>query len=268
MNNGQSWFAGRVAGVPIHLHWSLGVMVAIQLLQTLFHSPGFLLWAALAQLLIVGSIFFHELAHATFARAYGLHCLEITLHAFGGWARMSGQSTDKQQVVISAVGPLSNFALWMAFSALARIPALGMLGYVAYMVASFNLLLGLFNLIPAYPLDGGSVLRHGLLLIAPPAQANWLAFKIGGFIAVPLGIFGLYANNLLLALVGFMSYQYAQERLTGVGHVGGWEYWKARVSAPRRSRPSNVTPINVNWQKYAPPGTTVREPSDKPPTIN
>ena len=265
---GQSWLAGRVAGVPIRLHWSLGIMVVVQLIRTLVYNPSFLLWALLCEVLIVASIAFHELSHALVARSYGLRSLDITLHAFGGWARMSGEPTNPQQVAISAAGPISNLALWMAFGALSRVASLGTLSYVGFELASFNLLIALFNMIPAYPLDGGSVLLHGLRMIAPYEKANWLAYKVGVVLSIPLAIYGVISGNLLLALVFYMSYQYSQERLTGVGHVGGWAYWKQRFWGSTRPRPSNVTPLNVDWQKYAPPGTTVREPTDKPPTIN
>lgn len=270
LEHGQSWLAGRVAGVPIRLHWTLGLMVVIQLVQALVYNPSYLVWAILIEVLIIGSIAFHELAHALVARGYGLRSLDITLHAFGGWARMAGEPTNTQQVAISAAGPVSNLVLWAAFAALTRSPGLGTLGWVAANVAQFNFVIALFNMVPAYPLDGGSVLLHGLRSIAPYHHANWLAYKVGVIISIPLGIFGLISNQLLLALVFWMSYQHSSERLIGVGHVGGWEYWKQRWSKVFSGRPrgAKITPINVNWQKYAPPGTTVRDPEDKPPTVN
>lgn len=269
--HGPSWFAGRIAGVPIRLDWTLGLMVAIQVAQTLFHNPSMIAWVLLGELLVVGSIAFHELAHALVGRGYGLRVLDITLHAFGGWARLNGEPTNTQQVAISAAGPISNLVLWMVFGAAARMPELGTLSWIAAYAAQFNLMIALFNMVPAYPLDGGSVLLHGLRSVAPYHQANWLAYSVGKYISIPLGIFGLISNNLFLALIFWIAYQHSSERLVGVGHVGGWDYWKNRWSKLFSGRPrggGKITPINVNWQKYAPPGTTVRDPEDKPPTIH
>lgn len=269
--HGHSWYAGRTFGVPVRLHWSLGLMVAIQLLRTLFDAPRFLVYVLVVELFVVLSIYFHEMAHAMVARFYGLRALDVTLHAFGGFARMSGEAPSKQQVAISAAGPLSNLFLWLVFTGLERFLGIGHFGSMASMVAGFNFILALFNLVPAYPLDGGSMLVHGLRSTAPHAQASWLAFKIGVVVSVPLGIYGLISNNLFLALVFYLTYTASQERLASVGHVGGWAYWKARFRALRpQPRPPNVTPLNVDWQRYAPPGATVKDPpdGDKPPTIN
>ena len=269
--HGKSWHLGRILGVPVRLHWSLALMVGVQLVRALLNSRfPYALLVVPIELLIIASIWFHEMAHSMVGRRYGMRTLEMTLHMFGGFVRQAGQPSDRQQMWISAAGPLSNILLWLLLSGLgSAIGPYSMAGQVVLSVADFNLMIGLFNMIPAFPLDGGFVLVSGLRQKAPYAQASWLAYSIGMWISVPLMVLGLISGNLILAMIFWFTFSACQERLAGVGAVGGAQYWKSRFSRPRA--PSNViTPLHVDWKRFAPPGTTVKDPPDDepPPTIN
>src|SRR5436853_7394990 len=96
--HGQSWSIGRWFGVPIRLHWSRALMVGIQLLRTLIQAPAYLGVELVVDVLIIASIWFHEMGHALVGRGYGMRTLEMTLHAFGGFVRQTGQASDRQQV--------------------------------------------------------------------------------------------------------------------------------------------------------------------------
>lgn len=268
--HGKSWYLGRLLGVPVRLHWSLALMVGLQFVRALL-SGGLTiaLWVIPVEVLIIASIWFHEMAHSMVGRSYGMRTLEMTLHAFGGFVRQAGQPSDRQQMLISAAGPLSNIVLWLLLNGVANVVGgYGPARWIALSVADFNLLIGLFNMIPAFPLDGGSVLVHGLRLTAPHAQASWLAYSIGVWISVPLVVFGLITSNLLLSLIFFFTYGACSERLAATGAVGGAQYWKGRVMRPRRT--AKITPLHVDWKRFSQPGAGVKDPpdDDPPPTIN
>jgi Zn-dependent protease len=247
---GASWRAGRLFGIPISLHWTLGLLVAFDLVRALlFLSFPFSLVWVLVGLAIIGSILFHELAHAMMARQLGYRTLSIELHAFGGFATIQqGDMHPRDQLKVSAAGPFSNLFLWLLLSGIAQVAGPGVLSYGALAVAQTNLFLGLFNLLPAYPLDGGGMLLAWLSMRAPEAQARWLAFNLGRVIAAPLALFGLLTNNLLMALVFFMAYQVNAALLSGVGYVDGWSYWKNRMQRGR----GGPRALNIDWSRYSP----------------
>jgi Zn-dependent protease len=197
--------------------------------------------------LIIASILFHELAHAFAGRYYRLHTSHIELHAFGGFAMVHGHAGDRGMMMISAAGPISNLLLWLVFNGIAQVAGFGVIGWVALGVAHTNLMLGLFNLLPAYPLDGGSILLHWLCMRAPEAQARWLAFTIGRWISAPLGILGLLGGNLLMSLIFYTAYVTSTAMLEAVGHVNGWPYWKARWTGRGGS-----SELKIDWQKFSP----------------
>ncbi len=122
---------------------------------------------AVATMGLFGSLLFHEFAHSLVAKRYGIPISSITLFIFGGVAQMDKEPpSPKAEFLMAIAGPLSSFALsaglYLAFEVGYRIhlplPALGVLGCLAFA----NSLLGGFNLIPAFPLDGGRALRTGL----------------------------------------------------------------------------------------------------------
>ncbi|HJT02257.1 MAG TPA: site-2 protease family protein [Pseudonocardiaceae bacterium] len=168
---------GRVARIPVGMHWSaligmvlLGQLVALTMLPST--APGlsaaaYWLAGGLAALGLGGSLLTHELAHAIVARRAGLGVRRITLWLLGGVSELVGQPSEpRAEVRIALVGPLTSLGLGGLFSA-ATVAAHGLAVPTAVVptlswLASMNILLGVFNLLPGTPLDGGRVL-HGLL---------------------------------------------------------------------------------------------------------
>ena len=153
----------------------------------------------LASLLFFGSVLFHELAHSLLARSRGVPVRGITLFIFGGVSSLEGEpATAPSEAWISAIGPLASLALGAAFAGLAllcgRLPAVGlMFAYLSFA----NVALAIFNILPAYPMDGGRVL-HALVWRATGdrLRATRIASRIGGVIAIIL-IVGGAAQTLL-----------------------------------------------------------------------
>jgi Zn-dependent protease len=155
------------------------------------------------------SVLIHELGHAVTARGYGVKVRRITLWFLGGVAQF--EEIPKQrgaEAVVSIVGPLVSAAIgvicWLALRAVdADAPAVRfVLAYLAYM----NIVLAIFNLLPALPLDGGRVLRSLLALAMPYGEATQVAGGVSKFLAVIMGLFGLFSLNFFLLLVAIFIY--------------------------------------------------------------
>jgi Zn-dependent protease/CBS domain-containing protein len=197
---------GRIAGFPVRVDWGVLVILLLftwSLASTLPTTAAGLstrtYWVAGAcgAVVLLASLLAHELAHAIVARRAGVQVLDVTLWLFGGVTRLGGQATTPGAALrIAIAGPATSLLLAALFAAAgAECHILGA-GYiviaVAWWLAGINALLGLFNLLPGAPLDGGGVLRawlwrrHG-----DPARAALGAARAGRILACTLIAFGL-----------------------------------------------------------------------------
>jgi Zn-dependent protease len=204
---------GKLAGVRVGLHWSvLGIVVLLLLFfagglpaQFPDQSPAAYIIAALAATtLFVLSLLAHEVGHAVVAARNGIEVEGITLWLLGGVARLRGEAANPgMDFRIAAVGPAISLALGAIFTVTswvlsgAQAPEL-ITGVVSYLGA-INILLAVFNLIPAAPLDGGRILRSALWAWrGDRAEAQIWSARAGrvfGFILVALGVFGMFAGT-------------------------------------------------------------------------
>jgi Zn-dependent protease/CBS domain-containing protein len=165
---------GHIAGFRLGVNWSVLVIVwlltwalaSAVLPETASGYPTVAYWLAglAGAIVFFGSLLAHELAHAVVARRAGLDVEGLTLWLFGGVAKLGGQPpTPRADLRIAAVGPATSLVLGGVFGlvavALAGLGAPELLVAVTVWLAAINLLLGVFNLIPGAPLDGGRVLR-------------------------------------------------------------------------------------------------------------
>jgi Zn-dependent protease/CBS domain-containing protein len=166
-----SFKLGTLAGIDIRLHytWLLAFfLIAWSLAFGYFpmsgHSAGSLTYwilGVIAALLLFASVLVHELGHSLVARSRGLRVDNITLFIFGGVSSITKEpSTARDEFLISVVGPLTSLVLAGLFWSVGLVlPPDSAASAVAGYVASANLVLGLFNIVPGFPLDGGRVLR-------------------------------------------------------------------------------------------------------------
>ncbi|WP_182909033.1 site-2 protease family protein [Microbispora sp. H13382] len=216
---------GRVGGVPVGLNISVLVIVVILVVGLAFGRfpiafPGlpvaaYVLAALVSALLFMASLLAHELAHAFVARRHGVEVSGITLWLLGGVAELRGEPRSPgADLKIAGVGPLTSVVLAGVFALLSwalsvvGAPPLvsGMFGYLA----AVNVLLAVFNLVPAAPLDGGRVLRAflwarwGDRMRAAVAAAR--AGRVFGYALIALGflnlVSGLGLQGFWLALIG------------------------------------------------------------------
>jgi Zn-dependent protease/CBS domain-containing protein len=186
-------------------------------------------FATVSVLLLFLCVTLHELGHSLMARRLGVRVKDITLLPIGGVARLETMpEKPSHELLIAAVGPLVNFVIALGLG-LALLFMMGTrlffnLGHLARLLMgpdsflslviyllSANLVLGVFNLIPAFPMDGGRVLRSLLAMRMEYPRATRIAATVGQGMAVIFGIVGLFSNPFLVFIAFFVWVGAAQE---------------------------------------------------------
>ncbi|MBI5709932.1 MAG: site-2 protease family protein [Candidatus Eisenbacteria bacterium] len=217
-----SFTIGRLFGIRVELHVTFLLFVGwFALTQGLFTGEPQRAIATVALLLMVfGCVVLHELGHALTARRYGIRTRDIVLLPIGGVARLERMpEKPTQEIVVAIAGPAVNVAigalLVALMGALQRPLGLeslrgGLLGALVLV----NLVMVLFNLIPAFPMDGGRVLRALLALKLPYVRATRIASMVGQGFALLFGMAGLLTKNPMLMLVALFVFLAAAEERT------------------------------------------------------
>jgi Zn-dependent protease len=212
-----SWKLGDVSGIGIYLHWTFFLVPLLVALSAL--SAGIGVAAAVESVLFVLAIFgcvaLHELGHALMARRFGIGTRDITLYPIGGVARLDRMPRrPAHELLIALAGPAVNVIIALAVLAGMLIAAnLGLIQSAVAASSSFlgklmfiNVALVVFNMLPAFPMDGGRVLRAILAWNVPYVQATAIAATVGQVLAVLMGIGGLLLSNVSLLLIGLFVY--------------------------------------------------------------
>lgn len=217
-----SFRIGRILGIPIYMHATFVLLLIWIGLAHWFQERS--LPKTLAGIGFILAIFLcvvlHEFGHALAARRFGIRTRDVTLLPIGGLARLERIPEEpRQELLVAAAGPLVNVAIavvlaaWLAtrgtFEPLADLSMTG--GPFAERLFAANIFLVLFNLIPAFPMDGGRVLRALLATRLEYTRATQIAAGIGQACALVFGLFGLFGNPLLLFIALFVWIGAGQE---------------------------------------------------------
>lgn len=226
---------GRLLGIPIKIHVSFLLVLPLFTLYFAFVSAkvlGFTLsfndlpindWGKLLLGLFSAILFFiavllHELSHSYVAMRKGYRISGITLFIFGGVSEIESQPSEAPgEALMAFVGPATSLAIGLALLPVWYLTRdLGNLGtdivsITAGMMSFYNLLLGAFNLIPAFPMDGGRVMRSLLARRIGFGRATIVAVQVGKAIALAMGLFGLLVFNPWLILIALFIYMGAGE---------------------------------------------------------
>ena len=226
---------GRLLGIPIRIHVSFLLVLPLFTLYFAFVSAnvlGFALsfndlpidnWGKLLLGLLSAVLFFiavlvHELSHSYVAMRNGYRISGITLFIFGGVSEIESQpSKAPGEALMAFVGPATSMVIGLAFLPIWYFTrGQGSLGtdivsIIAGMMSFYNLLLGAFNLIPAFPMDGGRVLRALLARRIGFGRATTVAVQVGKFIALAMGLFGLLVFNPWMIIIALFIYMGAGE---------------------------------------------------------
>jgi len=243
-----SFRIGRLFGIPILIHFTFLLIIPLfawiiasqittttDLIQGIYHVPidTSLITAGLMPYVLgtivsfglFGGVLVHELAHSLIAKRNGIGINSITLLIFGGIASMEDRIPDPMvELPMALVGPLTSLLVGMVCSGLVYIvpsviadPAVaGVLIFVFGYLGILNIILFAFNLLPAFPMDGGRVLRAWLAKRMPLHRATRIAADIGKGFAVVFGLVGIIFLSPMLLLIAFFIYIGASQETTSV----------------------------------------------------
>lgn len=213
-----------IKGINVYGHWTLLILLGWAVIAGIISGIGFveLIWSVLFLASVFACVALHELGHALVAAQFGISARNVILFPIGGLASIEKlPDHPKQELAISTAGPAVNLLIAMALSVFA--PTYESLwrfreytGVVhgsnfLYSLYVVNLFLAAFNLIPAFPMDGGRILRALLGFKYNYVRATALAGMVGKVIAVVLIAVGLLTLNLLLVLVGMFIVFFSRE---------------------------------------------------------
>ena len=228
---GNSLKIARIWGVDIQVHWSFILILfygAFLFGRNASSLAAGAFYGIVVILLLFVCVVLHEFGHAIVAKYFGVNVPHITLLPIGGVAQLERMPRKPmQEFLIAIAGPAVNFALaavllpaallvvsmsigtgsmWALVSALMRTAQSMSVGGLLLTLAGTNLLLGIFNLLPAFPMDGGRILRALLALRLRYVPATRIAVLIGRGMAILFAIWGISGGGIFLLLVAFFVY--------------------------------------------------------------
>jgi len=246
-----------VHGIPIRMHITFPLILILSAFQFGLGQPNWVEGAAfgvVVTLLLFVCVVLHELAHSLVAMGFGTKVKEIVLLPLGGVARMEGMpERPYQELLMALAGPVTSGLIGMALAMLTLLAlplrvwldfgrALAVTGrlewvYMLPYLVTTNLFLAGFNLIPAFPMDGGRVLRALLAAVIPYGRATAIAVAVGQALAWLIGLVGLLGRNVLVMLVALFVYVGAAQEGRMVQVKVALAGLRVRQAFSRRARP-------------------------------
>lgn len=229
MNLGQSYTLGIIAGIPVKLHWTFLLIIPFIAYNT--RDSGFelnnVLWFSAYVFSIFGSVILHEYGHALTARRYGVQTQDIIISPIGGVARLE-RFPEKpiEEFVITIMGPMVNVALafiigmyLFAFGNGSFLPLSedmtqinSVMEFLRFAFVT-NIALFVFNLVPAFPMDGGRILRSLCAMVFDYKKSTRIAAIIGRVIAVGFVGLGVYMGSMTMPMIGVFIFMSAGREL-------------------------------------------------------
>ena len=220
----RAWTLFRIRGVPVRAHWTLLFMlpyVALALsaeFRALARGPGAddaaqlflpITWGVLLAVALFASIIVHEVGHGVVAARFGGQIQSITLMIAGGVSRFAhAPRRPLHEALVAGAGPVTSFAIgglvYLVSTHAAAWPIDVQLAL--YYIAAMNVTLGVFNLVPAFPMDGGWLLRAALTARLGRRRATAIAAHVGRLAALGLGVLGVASASLMLVVVAVFIY--------------------------------------------------------------
>ncbi|HKF20629.1 MAG TPA: site-2 protease family protein [Candidatus Angelobacter sp.] len=219
-----SWKIGEFAGIGVYIHATFLILVAWVLFVYWHagHTVKGMLTGLLFTLALFACVVLHEFGHAFAARHYGIGTRDITLLPIGGVSRLERiPDQPKQEFYVAVMGPVVSIAIAVVLYAAFRIsggvmPPVEALSswtatsFVARLIYA-NAILAVFNLLPAFPMDGGRIFRALLARFMPSQKATRIAAGVGHAMAVLFAVLGLFMNPFLILIALFIWMGASQE---------------------------------------------------------
>lgn len=260
----SSYTLFSIFGIPVQADLSLLILAFLMISS--FGDPFHGLSAGL---LLLISVLLHELGHSVAAMAFGCRVRDITLMMIGGCASMLSMPRKAwQEFIMAFAGPLVSLLLGIGSWALIAFgPALfhtGFIGFMCWWVMTLNLTLFFFNLIPAFPMDGGRILRAFLQqFFMTRVKATWVASRIGRGVAILMAlgvVFSFFTDKfggymLIRLLVAYTIYQSAEREYQMVLIEEGYDNKNpfARFGFPFFGRTTRTPPPDDGQAYVSPP---------------
>lgn len=249
-----SFQIASVSSIPIRIHYTFILFLLYIAFSEISAGAD-----ALPEVVFICSVFFcillHELGHAFAGRLFKLRTRDIVLYPFGGIATMSGGGKPISELVVALAGPAVNIIIAMILTSFLTTPIeseaqqLVLLKSSALVDRLFitNIFLVAFNMIPAFPMDGGRVLRSILSMIFGEKKGTWFSVRIGQILSVLLGILGLTSGNTMLVIIAMFVFINASQ-----------EFFAISSSKAVKGRIAGDIMIGIDSLLLFPHGTTIR----------
>jgi Zn-dependent protease len=213
----RSWKLGRAFGIDLFVHWSFLLIPALAFYSQLDQGASAAIAGASVVFALFGCVLLHELGHALMARTFGIGTRDITLYPIGGVARLEGiPEKPFAEMAIAVAGPLVNVViaagLWLGFHLAGRSFSVDTFAYGSladgFLLQLFvlNIWLVIFNMIPAFPMDGGRVLRAALALFVDRLTATEAAVIISRLLAVGFIVWAAVSGSPMLAVIALFVF--------------------------------------------------------------
>lgn len=220
----RSWKIGRVEGIDLYVHWSFLLVPALILFSNLGRGVPFAALAVGTALAVFGCVLLHELGHALAGRLFDIGTRDITLYPIGGVARLERMPESPfAELVIALAGPAVNVVIATGLFVGLQLSGARWLGSTAFTVMFLvqlliaNVVLVLFNMLPAFPMDGGRVFRALLSLLTDRLRATEIAVGVGNIVILLAVVGGMYfTGDFMLALIGAAVFMLGQRELAGM----------------------------------------------------
>jgi Zn-dependent protease/CBS domain-containing protein len=203
-----------IFGVPVRLHFTF-VLLVIFLLALGAKGGQSAMNNVIYILALFGSVLLHELGHVAVSRRYGIRTLEVVLYPIGGVARLEKSPKPREELWIALAGPAVNLLIAAGMAAFLLPVGVGEAfrsvtdptdANLFARIAVGNLILAAFNMIPAFPMDGGRVLRSLMARWSPEDVATRRAASAGRLFAIIIGLYGLISMHFMLIFIAFFVY--------------------------------------------------------------
>jgi stage IV sporulation protein FB len=214
----MSWSVtlGTVAGTQLRVHATFFLLLVwIVVAGSIAEGLGAALENAVLIIAIFACVVLHEFGHAAMARRFGIKTPDITLLPIGGMARLERfPEAPREEILIAIAGPAVNVMIWFVLTFFLN--ANVSLGIISSLedpsetflarLASVNLVLVVFNMIPAFPMDGGRIFRAALAMFMDRARATSIAASMGQIMAFLFGFLGLIGGSPILVLIAIFIF--------------------------------------------------------------
>jgi Zn-dependent protease len=245
---------GSGFGIPVYLHWTFFLLPLWVLWSHPEDSAAELTLVFTLLLLLFGCVVLHEFGHALMARRFGIATQDVTLYPIGGVARLTRMSEKPhEELLVAVAGPAVNVVIAILLTGVLAVGALidpnlvvkTFPGHVLLGLLVLNVIMVPFNLLPAFPMDGGRVLRALLSAWLGHYRGTQIAVHVGLCMAILIGVGGiaLYHNLMLGVIAVFVFFAGQQELLAArmrEQHLMRW----------REEEPLTVLPV---WPKKPAP---------------